>query len=143
MLPQPDDFPALLAEQSAVQRISFSVALDLGFPFLGQLVAPLLEPPAVPEVAVNEYNQFYGPEHEIRTARKIAGVTLPFEANAGECAREQKLRSGVATANPTHHSRAGFPRHDVAPMLSWAPCAWRVVLPSNVGGLSQGSPVNG
>src|SRR5438309_845059 len=112
MLPKPDNGPTLLAQQPAVSRIPSAVALDFGFPFLGKLVSPFGKPPAVPEVTINEDRDLHEAEYEIRTAWKVAGVALPFEAPCGQSTRDQEFRVSIPAANPCHHPRTGFRGHD-------------------------------
>ena len=82
MFPEAHDLPARAAQQAAVPEIASPVAVDLGFPFLRQLVPPPREAPAMPEVAVNEDGHLLFAESKIRSTRKVARMTFPFEFRA-------------------------------------------------------------
>jgi hypothetical protein len=118
VLPEPHDFPALLAQQAAVLRIPSAVGFNLCFPLLGELVPPFGVLPTVPEVAVNEDRQLHETEYEVRTTGEISGMALPYEPPCREPAGNQEFWAGVLPPNPGHHPRARLWRHDITPMLS-------------------------
>jgi hypothetical protein len=118
VLPNPDDLPTHAFEQPVVEAVATPVRRDLEFPFLGKLVPPLTEIPPMPEVAVDEDHDLAFSEHEIRPAREVSCMALPDEPTARESTSQKQFRAGVPTTNPRHHARAGFRRHDIAPVRS-------------------------
>lgn len=99
-----------------VAAIPKHVSLDLEFPLLGELVAPLPEPPAMPEPAVDEDREPRRPEDDVGAARQVLAVRLKLQASFQESGGDRSLWSGIAATNAGHHRAARFLRHDVAPM---------------------------
>jgi hypothetical protein len=118
MLPEPHDFPAPLPQPAEIARIPPAVACDLGLPSRGELVAPFLKAPAVPKVAVHEYDELDFPHYEIRSAGQIPNVRLEGKAEDGETGRNDSLGAGVTTPNARHDPTSRLGRHDIPTMPS-------------------------
>jgi hypothetical protein len=114
MLPKPDDFPSLLAQQTEIARIPLSVAGNFSFPNGRQFVPPLLETPTVPEVTVNEDRELDFPKNEIGTTGQISGMGFEGQAKSGERSRYGQFRTRITTANSRHDAAPRLGRHDIA-----------------------------
>jgi len=70
VLPKPDDRPAAPAEATEVFGVPSHIPLDLLAPVGSQTISPLVEPPPVPEVAVDENSDPGSAEDDIGLTRQ-------------------------------------------------------------------------
>lgn len=113
MLPQADHLPAVSSETPEVPAVPGPVGCDLVPPLRTKLVLPQREPPPVPEIPIDEDGKAESSEHDVRSARKILGVSREAEAEQSQSPDHDPLGRGVLPLDPGHDGTSRLGTHDV------------------------------
>ena len=113
MLPDAEDLPAVAPELREVPRVARAVPGDLFAPEGLELDLPAPEPPAVPEVAVEEDRDLAVPEDDVRPPREALHVPREVDPPPPERPEHLGLDRRVRPPDPRHERAPLRGGHDV------------------------------
>ena len=116
MFPQAEHFPTGGPEKLPVTRISSDVAGNLVLPVLGELHAPSIELPAMPEITVHQDRDHRRSYDEVRPSWQVTRMGLELDSELQQHLLNGQFGLGAAPAYPSHHGAAFLWRHDVTAM---------------------------
>jgi hypothetical protein len=108
MFPNPNDDPAHSSESLKRLPIASAVPFDLRLPIVAEFVAPLVEPPAVPEVSIDENRDFEAPKRQVGFARKMSDVPLRPPTDSLKQQGHLPFKGGVFPFDGLHRPSALF-----------------------------------
>lgn len=114
VLPDTQHEPALSFQSRSMALVASHVALDLLPPVGRELFLPLVEVPAVPEVAVHEHDDAGAAEDNIGLARQVLDVLAKAQATRVHQLANRDFRLGVLAAHPRHRVAPLFGREVVS-----------------------------
>lgn len=119
MFPNSNDAPAKLAQLSDVSHVSSTVPVYLLLPVRSHLRFPQWEPPAVPEIPVDEYDNFGSHKHDVWTSRQRPYILPEAQPAAVQKTPQGDLGHCIHRPNPRHRPaslrRCRIVRHDCMP----------------------------